>query len=107
MIDNDKMIGKMEAVAKEVLPAGSRLWLYGSRARGEAREDSDWDLLVLLDKPELELKDYTLAYPFQAMGADMGQYISSIIYAKNEWEAQSFLPFYKNVERDKIELKWD
>ena len=97
----------METVAKEVLPPGSKLWLYGSRARGEAREDSDWDLLVLLDKPELELKDYALAYPFHAMGADLGEYISPVIYAKKEWEAQSFLPFYKNVERDKIELKWD
>ncbi len=24
------------------------VWLFGSRARGQAREDSDWDLLVVL-----------------------------------------------------------
>ena len=29
--------------AKSVLPKGSRLYLYGSRARGDAHEGSDWD----------------------------------------------------------------
>jgi predicted nucleotidyltransferase len=26
-----------------------QVWLFGSRARGEARADSDWDLFVVLD----------------------------------------------------------
>lgn len=26
-----------------------QLWLFGSRARGDAREDSDWDLLAVVD----------------------------------------------------------
>ena len=30
------------------------LFLYGSQARDEARPDSDWDILILLDKEKLE-----------------------------------------------------
>jgi predicted nucleotidyltransferase len=26
-----------------------QVWLFGSRARGDAREDSDWDLLAVVD----------------------------------------------------------
>ncbi len=26
-----------------------QLWLFGSRARGDAREDSDWDFLAVVD----------------------------------------------------------
>lgn len=26
-----------------------QIWLFGSRARGDARTDSDWDLLVVVD----------------------------------------------------------
>ena len=34
-----------------------QVWLFGSRARGEARTDSDWDFLAILpdDAPEADL----------------------------------------------------
>jgi predicted nucleotidyltransferase len=34
-----------------------QVWLFGSRARGEARSDSDWDLMAILpdDAPEEDL----------------------------------------------------
>lgn len=34
-----------------------QVWLFGSRARGEAREDSDWDLMAILPDgaPEQDL----------------------------------------------------
>ena len=34
-----------------------QIWLFGSRARGEARPDSDWDLMAILpdDAPEQDL----------------------------------------------------
>lgn len=33
---------------EEVLPLGAHAILFGSRARGDARHDSDWDVLILL-----------------------------------------------------------
>mgnify|MGYP002673241882 CR=1 FL=1 len=32
------------------LPASGKAILFGSQARGTAREDSDWDILIILDK---------------------------------------------------------
>jgi predicted nucleotidyltransferase len=40
------------------VPQGTRVILFGSRARGDARPDSDWDVLILLDKQELEDSDF-------------------------------------------------
>ena len=34
------------------------LFLYGSQARDEARPDSDWDILLLLDKEQLAEVDH-------------------------------------------------
>ena len=51
-------INELREVAKKSLPAGSTLWLYGSRARGEAHADSDWDLLVLVNKAAIETDDF-------------------------------------------------
>ena len=36
------------------------IYLFGSRARGDAREDSDYDLLVLLDNPEAGSRAFQL-----------------------------------------------
>lgn len=36
------------------------------------------------------------------LGWDIGEEISPHIYTKKQWKEWTFLPFYKNVERDKI-----
>jgi len=46
----DEILGQMtEAIVREVHPA--RVYLFGSRAKGQARDDSDVDLLVVEDQP--------------------------------------------------------
>lgn len=101
----DKIIERIKNLAMSTLPAGSSLFLYGSQARGDARIGSDWDLLILLDKPKLEAGDYGVAYPFRELGWEIGEEINPSVYTRQQWASWSFLPYNKNVERDKIVLK--
>ena len=105
-MDNKRnIVRRIKLLGKEVLPQGSHLLLYGSRARGNDRPDSDWDLLVLLNRPQRENDDFAnISYPLMELGFSLGQYFSVHTYSQQEWENMSFLPFYKNVERDKIQL---
>ena len=97
-----QVINSIKEVASSVLPQGSKLYLYGSRARGDAREDSDWDLLLLLDKPERESSDFAkYAYPIMEQGFDLWQYFSVHTYTKDEWYNGPHSLFYFNVEQDK------
>ena len=98
------VLDNIKALADKTLPANSTLLLYGSRARGDNRADSDWDLLILLDKPKLVAEDYDVAYPFRELGWDIGEEISPHVYTKKQWGEWTFLPYYKNVERDKMVL---
>ena len=92
-------------MGKQILPKGSNLWLYGSRARGDYRPDSDWDLIVLVDKDKQQLQDFDqYAYPFIEMGWQTGTEINPMLYTRKEWHERHFTPFYKNVEHDKIVL---
>ncbi|MBQ5512204.1 MAG: nucleotidyltransferase domain-containing protein, partial [Bacteroidales bacterium] len=55
-----EVIKKLKSIAAEILPENSTLYLYGSRARGTARPDSDWDLLLLLDSETVTSDDYDM-----------------------------------------------
>ena len=101
-MNRDQVIDSIKQVAAQVLPKGSLLYLYGSRARGDWHKDSDWDLLVLLDKPRLEHGDFDkYSYPFVEMGWDIGEDIRPHAYTKQEWFNGPHAMFYYNVEEDK------
>ena len=105
MRDRKDILNQIVYVGKQNLPQDGRLVLYGSQARGTANESSDWDLLIILDKPKIEQSDYdNVSFPFTALGWDLGQLISSVLYTKDEWDNNSFTPFYKNVQQDAIYL---
>jgi len=104
MAAND-LLNQIQRLGREIIPADGHLYLYGSRARGNYKPDSDWDLLILLDKDKEEYSDFDhYSYPFIALGYDYGVPVSAHLYTVNQWEAMSFSPFYHNVEHDKIVL---
>lgn len=103
-MERTTVINRIKQLGQATLLPKSSLLLYGSRARGDARDNSDWDLLILLDKPRLVADDYDTTYPFRELGWDIGEEISPHIYTKKQWSEWTFLPYYKNVERDKIIL---
>ena len=104
-MERQQVIENIKKTAQQVLPKGSTLYLYGSRARGDYHEESDWDLLVLLDKAKIEFTDFEkYSYPFMTMGWDIGEDIRPHAYTKNEWFNGPHSLFYFNVEEDKIVL---
>ncbi|MBR7048251.1 MAG: nucleotidyltransferase domain-containing protein [Prevotella sp.] len=102
MMEKAQVIDNIRQVASSVLPRGSKLYLYGSRARGDAREDSDWDLLLLLDQPANDDADFKkYIYPIIERGYDLWQYFSVHTYTKKDWYEGPHALYYFNVEKDK------
>ena len=93
---------RLRVIAQETLPKGCVAWLYGSRARGDERPDSDWDVLILLDKQSVQDEDFEVyGYPMIEKGWHYGADINPQIYTHKEWEQMSMIPYCKNVEHDK------
>lgn len=79
--------------------------LYGSQARGTANQDSDWDILILLDKQKIEPEDFErISYPLVELGWTEGEQFSPKLYTLRDWESRSFTPFYKNIQHEGIIL---
>ncbi|RLD10917.1 MAG: nucleotidyltransferase domain-containing protein [Chlamydiae bacterium] len=113
---NDKILGfnkmtkKQNILLKEVkdnilsVEPSAEIILYGSRARGDETNDSDWDILVLASKKnEKNLFDsifdllYELELKYNAV-------ISLIVKKRGEWNELKLSPFYKNVMKDGLKL---
>ena len=106
MFKNTKqtLLQSIKSVILSVDPKG-KVILYGSQAREDAREDSDWDLLILLDKTRIEESDYErISYPIYELGWKYGQHFSPKLYTVNDWLKRKFTPFFKNVENEGIVL---
>lgn len=93
-----------ECLAKN-MPSGGKAILFGSQARGTARDNSDWDILIILDKEELLPSDYdNVTYPLVMQGWELGKEINPVMFSAKEWQNYKNSLFYKNVEKEGIKL---
>ena len=89
----------------QIVAPSAKAMLFGSRARNDAREDSDWDILILIEKDKIRNEDFdSIAYPLIELGWNIGELTNPVLYTFSDWKKRSFTIFHKNVEEEGIAI---
>ncbi len=96
-----EILNQIKKIVKDRAPS-AKIYLYGSRSRGTAKKDSDWDLLILLNKDNISSDDEReISYPLYDLEFETGEVISPMFYTEKEWNSKyKVTPFYQNVMKE-------
>ncbi len=98
----------LERVKKAILKEEpeATVVMYGSRARGDASADSDWDFLVLLPGFVDDARADAIRHRLYEIEWDSGEILTCVIRSRTEWDSARYqvIPFHQNVQREGIVL---
>jgi predicted nucleotidyltransferase len=80
--------------------------LYGSRARGDASEESDYDLLIVSDGPATIEREDRFRRALYDIQLETGAVVTVILVNRTDWETPLYkaMPLHQNITREGISL---
>lgn len=96
----DEVLKSIQKKAESIMPKDAKVILFGSRARRDAKADSDWDILVLLNKDKIDEQDHdNYTYPLWELGWQINQMIHPIVYSMKDWNSKKAVLFIIMLKR--------
>jgi predicted nucleotidyltransferase len=104
MKKND-ILKKIKEAVLEIEP-NAEILFYGSHARGDAVDQSDWDFLILLDGNVDGRRTDKIRHHLYELEWELEVVISSIIRNKQEWNSIPFksMPIHREIDLEGIRL---
>ena len=102
-MDSKYFLNKIKTTVKQ-FDENADIILYGSRARGDNKDYSDWDFLILLDKkPDYE-KIQSIRHAMYDIELETVEIINEIIKDRDEWNSSLYraTSFYQNIIKEAI-----
>jgi predicted nucleotidyltransferase len=98
-----RLAEELQQKITDILGIQVQVILFGSQARGEATDESDIDVLIVLPDLEKNSLDTVLEIAWE-VGFEAGKVISVIPASQKEMDLLSASPFFKTVQKEGIHL---
>jgi len=92
-----------EALKKEFGYKIKDIILFGSRARGDASPESDYDILVLVDKETKEAADKIFNITCE-IGWKHNVVITVFVHDKSYYEDKKYEPLFMNIRKEGVHV---
>ena len=102
-MNRQELIDRVKESVNSVDP-NARVILFGSRARGNNDEKSDWDFLVLVSKKADKNIKTQIRGKLIETELEAEQVVSTVIYSIDQWPKYKITPLYKNISREGLEI---
>ena len=101
----EELLQRVKQAVHQVEPEADII-LYGSRARGDAQAESDWDFLILLDGVVDDARTDAVRYRLYEIEWESGEVLCSIVRSRQEWDSpwHQATPLAKSVLAQGIPL---
>jgi predicted nucleotidyltransferase len=88
----------------KMLDPQARIILFGSRARGDSKTNSDWDFLILTSLQVNEKLKRQFRTGLIDTELEAEEVISTLIYSQEQWNNYKITPLYKNIAKEGVEI---
>ena len=102
-MNRKEFLNKVKIVIHNIDP-DAKIILFGSRARGDSKKDSDWDFLILTTEQVNEIFKNRIRDKLFNTVIETEEIISTIIRNKYMWENLKITPLYKNIQKEGLEI---
>ena len=105
MRQEDNHIAKLIRDSIYFIDSKAQVIIFGSRARGDARRESDWDILILTDYPVSTDIEKNFRNKLFDLEIESGEVFSTFVYQKKDWNTRhKVTPLYRNVKKEGVRL---
>lgn len=103
MQDKQTILQQIKRSVLETDPS-AQLILFGSQARGDVHEESDWDILVVTEQGLTHEYKSRIRRRLYGLQLEFGIAIGSLFVNSQKWRQPTAMPVYLEIKKDGILL---
>ena len=105
MKQEDNNIARRIKLSIKAIDPKVQVIIFGSRARGDAKEESDWDILILTEYPVSTEIERSFRNNLFDLEIETGEVFTIFVYQKRIWNSiHKVTPLYRNIKKEGVKI---